>query len=50
MKPLLDSSDYLDNPAELRSRARRDGYLLIRKLLPESAVENVGTGLSAYYG
>lgn len=34
LHPMLDSSDQLDNPAELRSRFARDGYLLLRSVLP----------------
>src|SRR5688500_17186292 len=34
VKPFLDSSDSLENPAEIRARAARDGYLFFRGLLP----------------
>ncbi|MSR84014.1 MAG: phytanoil-CoA alpha hydroxylase [Candidatus Latescibacteria bacterium] len=39
MQPFLDSTDALDNGAELRRRMQQDGYLFIRGLVPASALE-----------
>ncbi len=38
MKPFLDSRDVLDQPAELRERMSRDGYLFISSLLPRQSL------------
>jgi len=42
MQPLVDSTDLLDKPDALRVNAARDGYLLIRGLLPEEDVAEAG--------
>ena len=34
MKPFLDSTDCVDDGAELVRRMERDGYLFVRNLLP----------------
>ena len=39
MPTFLDSTPFLDDPTELRARMRRDGYLLIRDLLPTANLE-----------
>ena len=39
MPTFLDSTHVLDDPTELRARMRRDGYLLIRDLLPTADLE-----------
>jgi ectoine hydroxylase-related dioxygenase (phytanoyl-CoA dioxygenase family) len=38
MRPFLDSGDAVRNPAELRARAERDGYLFLRGILPREPV------------
>ena len=37
----LESNDVLDNPEELRDRAKRDGYLFFRGLLKEESLLNL---------
>lgn len=41
MDPFLDSTDSLNDPSELHSRAERDGYLFIRSLLPKDTIEGL---------
>ncbi|MBK36786.1 MAG: phytanoil-CoA alpha hydroxylase [Gemmatimonadetes bacterium] len=41
MNPFLDSTDALDDSAELRARAERDGYLYLRGLLPVETIEHL---------
>lgn len=38
MNPFLVSNDALDNPAELRARAQRDGYLFLRGVVDRDAI------------
>ena len=42
MKPLVDSTDLLHEPEALRARARQDGYVFVRGLLPAEEVLSVG--------
>ncbi len=39
MQPFLDSTDVVQDAAELRGRMDRDGYLFIRGLLPAAVIE-----------
>ena len=41
MYPFLDSSDVIDNGAELAARMERDGYLFVRGLMPADVLENL---------
>ncbi len=41
MQPFLDSTDVLQDGAELQQRMTRDGYLFIRRLLPPAVVESL---------
>src|SRR5437762_10732029 len=38
LRPFVNSADVLNQPEQLRHRARRDGYLFIRGLLPKEKV------------
>ena len=46
LQPLADSTALLKNPSALRERARQDGYLLFRNLLPSRTVDAVGSQLA----
>ena len=46
MEALIDSTDIQHDGARLRARAARDGYLLIRGLLPRSALERIARELA----
>lgn len=41
MQPFLDSTDVVDDGTELLHRARRDGYLFVRGLLPAGVVDDL---------
>ena len=41
MQPFLDSTDVLNDGAELLRRAQRDGYLFLRELLPADDLEHL---------
>jgi hypothetical protein len=41
MKPFLDSTDVIDDAAELRTRAERDGYLYLQGLLPTDTLKSL---------
>ena len=41
MQPFLDSTDAVDDGAELLTRMERDGYLFIRNLLPVTLIEDL---------
>lgn len=47
MQAMLDSSDCLNDVVVLQERAERDGYLLLKGLLPRTSVEAVGVDLAA---
>ena len=42
MREMLDSTELLREPEALRSRAQRDGYVLVREALPPDDVSRVG--------
>ncbi len=46
MKPLHDSTADRNNPEQLRESAARDGYLLLRNLLPAADVIEIGQELA----
>ena len=46
MKPLVDSTDLLTDGPALRERAARDGYVLVRGLLPAQEVEAAGAEMA----
>ena len=41
MRPFLDSTDVVEDGAELLRRAQRDGYLYLRGLLPAEELEDL---------
>ena len=41
MKPFLDSTEHIEDGAELSLRMKRDGYLFIRDLLPADVLEEL---------
>ena len=47
MQPLNDSTDCLHDGEELRNRANRDGYLLIRRLLPRPLLSAISAEVAA---
>ena len=45
MKPFIDSTSLLDQPQTLRQRMQEEGYLFIRNLLPQAALEEVSAAI-----
>ena len=41
MEPFVDSTRYVNDGLELRTRMNRDGYLYIRNLLPQKILEEL---------
>ena len=45
--PFTASDDLVDRPRDLRARAREDGYVFIRGLVPETAIRQVRSDITA---
>ena len=50
MRPLLDASAYLTNPAKLRAQAESEGYLYLPGLLPRDKVMEVRDAFAGILG